>query len=100
MIHAVAVTLVITGTVVVVASCMGALVAKGAYHRLHFATPVTSLGGPLIGIGLSVANGPGLTTASILLPTFLLFFASPVLSAAIARALAQSEGRISSEAPD
>jgi multicomponent Na+:H+ antiporter subunit G len=99
-IHAVAVALVAAGTAVVITSSLGALVAKGVYHRLHFATPITSLGGPLIGLGLSVANGAGLTTASILLPTFLLFFASPVLSAAIARTLAQREGRIPSEPPE
>jgi monovalent cation/proton antiporter MnhG/PhaG subunit len=98
--HDIAVAMVVLGTAVVVASTLGALLARDVYHRLHFATPITSLGGPLIAIGLSVDNGAGLTTASILFPTFLLFFSSPVLSAAIARTVAQREGRIQSEAPE
>ena len=98
--HDIAVALVVLGTAVVVASALGALLARDVYHRLHFTTPITSLGGPLIAIGLSVDNGAGLTTASILFPTFLLFFSSPVLSAAIARTISQRDGHIHSEAPD
>jgi multisubunit Na+/H+ antiporter MnhG subunit len=98
--HDAAVALVVAGTAVIVLSSVGALLARNVYHRLHFTTPITSLGGPLIGIGLAVQNGLGLTTASILFPTFLLVFASPILSAAIARAIAQREGRINSEAPE
>lgn len=98
--HTIAVALVAVGTAVVVASSLGAVLAKGVYHRLHFVTPITSLGGPLIAVGLSVDNGAGLTTASILLPTFLLFFTSPILSSAIARTVAQREGLIPSEGPD
>lgn len=100
MTHDVSLALVALGTMVVVASCVGALVARDAYHRLHFAAPVTSLGGPLIAIGLSVANGAGLTTASILFPVFLMMFASPVLSAAIARTLAERDGRIPGAEPE
>lgn len=100
MTHDLSVALVAAGTAVIVASCLGALMVKDVYHRLHLTTPVTSLGGPLVAIGLSVANGAGFTTASILLPTFLLFFAGPVLSAAIARSLAQRDGKISTEAPE
>ncbi len=99
MTHDAAVALVVAGTVVIVAASMGALAARDRYHRLHFTTPITSLGGPLVAIGLSVQNGAGLTTASILLPTFILFFASPVMSAAIARTSAQRDGLIESESP-
>lgn len=95
-----ALALVVAGTVVVVASALGATVAKGTYHRLHFTTPITSLGGPLIAIGLSVQSGANLTTASILFPVALLFFASPVLSAAIARTVASLEGRVKRESPE
>lgn len=98
-VHDASLVLVGLGTAVLVASCVGALFAKNTYHRLHFATPITSLGGPLIAIGFAVENGPNLTTASILLPTALIFLASPVLSSAIARTIAQNEGRVDSESP-
>lgn len=98
-VHDASLVLVTAGTVVLVASCIGALFAQNVYHRLHFATPITSLGGPLIAIGFAVENGPNLTTASILFPTALVFLVSPVLSCAIARTIAQDEGRVSSEAP-
>jgi multicomponent Na+:H+ antiporter subunit G len=93
--------LVAAGTAVMVASCLVALVARDSFTRLHLATPITSLGGPLLAAGLSVANGPGLTTASIALPTGLLFLAAPVLSSAIARMLAQREGKVpAGESPE
>ncbi|MGH9106322.1 MAG: monovalent cation/H(+) antiporter subunit G [Acidimicrobiales bacterium] len=98
--HDAAIGLVIAGTAIIVAASLSALSARGPYTRLHFATVISSLGGPLIAIGLSVANGAGLTTASVLLPTALLFFSGPVLSAAIARALAQREGRAPAESPE
>lgn len=98
--HAVAVILVVAGTIVIVAACLAALVAPDKYTRLHFATPITSFGGPLIAVGLSVDNGPSLTTASILLPAALLFFSGPILSAAIGRMMAQRDKRITPEPPE
>jgi len=85
---------------VIVAASLAALVARDSYTRLHLATPMTSLGGPLIAAGLSIANGPGLTTASIALPTGLLFIAGPMLSSAIARMLAQRDGKVPAESPE
>lgn len=92
--------LVSAGTAVIVAAAISALVARESFTRLHLATPMTSLGGPLIAAGLSIANGPGLTMASIVLPVGLLFFAGPILSSAIARMLAQREGKIPAESPE
>lgn len=98
--HAASVALVVAGTIVVVAAALAALAARGAYHRLHLLTPITSLGGPLIALGLAIRDGAGLTTASILFPVGLLFLASPVTSAATARMLAQREGRIRPGGPE
>jgi multisubunit Na+/H+ antiporter MnhG subunit len=98
--HVASVALVVAGTVVIVASSIGALAARNLYHRLHFTTPITSLGGPLLAVGLSVGDGAGLTTASVLLPTFLLFVTGPVLNSAIGRLAAQSEGRIDTRPPE
>lgn len=93
-------TFVVAGTAVIVASAVAALLARDAFVRLHLATPMTSLGGPLIAAGLCIANGAGLTTASIALPTGLLFLAGPMLSAAIARMLAQRRGKVPAESPE
>jgi multicomponent Na+:H+ antiporter subunit G len=92
--------LVIAGTAVIVAASVAAVVAREPFTRLHLATPITSLGGPLIATGLSIANGPGLTTASIALPTGLLFLAGPILSSAIGRMLAQRAGDLPAESPE
>lgn len=91
---------VAAGTAVIVAAAIAALVARDDFVRLHLATPMTSLGGPLIATGLCIANGVGLTTASIALPTGLLFLAGPMLSAAIARMLAQHAGKVPAESPE
>ncbi len=98
--HVASVVLVVAGTVVIVAASIAALLAPDKYARLHYVTPVTSLGAPLLGVGLSVGAGLGLTTASILLPVGLLFFSSPILSAAIGRAATQREGRGRPEPPE
>lgn len=92
--HVVSVAMVVAGTAVVVAAMLSALAAPGPFARLHFSAPVTSLGGPLIAIGLSVKDGLGLTTASILIPTAILFFTGPLLSAAVARTLAERDPNI------
>lgn len=97
--HLAAVVLVSTGTSIVVAAALAALLAPDRYARLHLVTPITSLGGPLIAVGLSVDHGAGLTTASILLPTALLFIAGPILSAAISRVAAQRDGRTDLKEP-
>lgn len=91
---------VAAGTAVVVAAAIAALVAREPLTRLHLSTPMTSLGGPLIATGLSIASGPGLTTASIVLPVGLLFLAGPILSSAVGRMLAQREGKAPAESPE
>ncbi|MBO0693103.1 MAG: monovalent cation/H(+) antiporter subunit G [Acidimicrobiaceae bacterium] len=98
--HVAALTLVVAGTAVVVMACLAALAFGDFYRRLHCATAVTSLGVPLVALGLSVDSGANLTTASILLPVALLFLTSPILSAAVARTRAQAEGRVRSESPE
>ena len=92
--------LVAAGTAVTVAAAIAALLAREPFTRLHLATPMTSLGGPLIAAGLSVSNGLGLTMASIVFPIGLLFLAGPVLSSAIARMLAQRAGKVPAESPE
>ncbi|HLI55210.1 MAG TPA: monovalent cation/H(+) antiporter subunit G [Acidimicrobiales bacterium] len=99
--HEVALALVSLGTAVTVASCLGAVAMRSSvYDRMHFITPITSLGCPLVAVGLSVEQGLGLTTASILLVGALLFMAGPVLEAAVGRAIGQVEGRVDPSSPE
>jgi multicomponent Na+:H+ antiporter subunit G len=87
------------GVAVIVASALSAFWLRGAFVQLHFLSPVTSLGGPLIGIALGIANGWGLTTGLILLIVFLLAFSGPAIAAATARVLAQREAIAPADSP-
>ena len=101
MAHHVALGFVSAGVVVAVVSALGALAtARDHYLRLHYVTPVTSLAGPLIGVGLCVENGWGITTGEILLIVALLSVAGPVAAAATGRLFAQSDGIVKSESPE
>ena len=88
--------LLAAGTLVVVASAVAAVLVRDFYRRLHFLTPVTSIGGPLIGLALAVENGWSLTTAIVLLTVALLGFTAPVLTAAVGRVGAQRDGIVDS----
>jgi multicomponent Na+:H+ antiporter subunit G len=82
--------LVGAGVAVVVAAALTMLLrARTTLARLHFLAPVTSVGAVLIGAGLAVANGWGLTTATVLLTVMLLAVTGPVLGAAMARLAGQ-----------
>ncbi|KRV50903.1 hypothetical protein AQ490_13215 [Wenjunlia vitaminophila] len=90
--HVVAVGLAAAGTGVVVLSALAALTMREVYGRLHFLTPVTSLGAPLIGVALAVENGWGLTAALDLLTAGLLTVTGPALAAATGRVAAHHDG--------
>lgn len=85
------------GCLLTVASCVAALRARSVSTRLHYLSPVTSLGGPLIGMALALANGWSLTTALVLLIVVLLAVTGPVLGAATGRSAAQRDGVVSTE---
>lgn len=81
------------GVLVVVASAVRALTTRDVVVRLHLVTPVTSVGGPLLGLGLAVANGWTLTSAQILFTVFLLALTGPVLTSATGRLVERAGGR-------
>jgi multicomponent Na+:H+ antiporter subunit G len=89
--------LLAAGTLVVIASAVGTVVTRDFYRRLHWLTPVTSVGAPLIGLALAIANGWSLTTAIVLLTVVLSAVTAPVLTAAIGRVGAQRDGIVSDE---
>jgi multisubunit Na+/H+ antiporter MnhG subunit len=70
---------------VAVISTVAALALPAAHPRLHALAPITSLAGPLIGLGLTVLNGWTLTTATVVLVVILLAITGPVLTTSIAR---------------
>jgi multisubunit Na+/H+ antiporter MnhG subunit len=96
---AVELVLLWAGIAAVVLSGLGALTLRRVYNRLHYLTPMTSIGAPLIGLALAIGNGWGLTTAGDLFDIFLLALTGPVLEAATGRAAAQREGLIERESP-
>jgi multicomponent Na+:H+ antiporter subunit G len=97
---ALAVALFVTGIAVVLVSGAAALRFRRVYDRLHFLTPGTTLGAPLVGLGLGVENGWSLTTGVILFTCFLLVVTGAVLAAATARMAAQREGLLARESPE
>ncbi|MEV7042904.1 monovalent cation/H(+) antiporter subunit G [Amycolatopsis sp. NPDC051061] len=95
----VAQVLVFAGVAVVVVSALAMLRARTLLDRLHLLAPVTTLGGPLVGIGLTLANGWTLTSGAILLTIVLLAVTGPVLQSAAGRVEAQRQGAIDEDLP-
>lgn len=97
---AVAAVLVGLGVLVVVVAAWGALLPATTRGRLHFLTPVTSLGAPLTGIGLAVGTGWHLSTATILLIVAVLALTGPALGAATGRMSAERDRVVPAEPPE
>lgn len=92
--------LVAAGVLVCVAASLGVLLPRTVLDRIHFLTPVTSVGAPLIGLGLAVGTGWHLSTALILLTALVLAVTGPVLAAATARVAAQRQRLVPAESPE
>jgi multicomponent Na+:H+ antiporter subunit G len=100
MAHDLGLALVIAGTVIIALSAVGAVVVRGdVFTRLHFVTPVTSLGGPLVCAGLCVESRQPWVIAELIVITLLLFISGPVLEASAGRAAAQDRGVETEEQP-
>jgi hypothetical protein len=99
--HEIALSFVGLGVAVVIASVVGALVVGvgDSFNRLHFVTPITSVAGPLIAVGLCIQTGWGITAGTIILVVGLLFVAGPVTAAATGRLMAQAREEVDSQAP-
>ena len=96
--HVIGLTLVAVGCAVVVLASVGAMAMPGGvYNRLHFLTPVTSVGIPLAVLGLCVESGQLFTIAELLFIGLVLAVSGPVLESATGRAAAAAEGRAPEE---
>ncbi|WP_116204706.1 cation:proton antiporter [Amycolatopsis circi] len=91
--------LVFAGVFIVLASAVGLVRAKDLLTRLHLLAPATTLGAPLIGIGLVLVNGVQLGSGAILATVVLLAVTSPILQAATARLEARRRGEIDEDLP-
>jgi multicomponent Na+:H+ antiporter subunit G len=92
--------LLFSGVATIVVSSWAALWLRGALVRLHYLSPVTTIGGPLIGISLLLDRGWGLATGLILLTVFLIAVSGPAIAVATARVIAQREGITPTESPE
>lgn len=99
MAHNVALSFVGLGVAVAIASAVAAVVTSDSYDRLHFVTPITSVAGPLVAIGLCIQIGWGITAGTIILVVGLLFVGGPVATAATGRLMAQADDMVHSETP-
>jgi multicomponent Na+:H+ antiporter subunit G len=101
MTHAIGLALTGAGTAVVALAVVSAVVVRGdVFNRLHLVTPVTSVGGPLIAVGLCIDSGQPWVMAEVLFITLMLFFSGPVLESATGRVAAQRRGLVDEEQPE
>lgn len=99
-VHILAVGCYGAGVLVTVAASVAMLLLRGALDRLHLITLATTLGVPLVGLGLALQNGWTMTTATIVLICALVTASGPVLTAATGRVAAQRAGLVEQESPE
>jgi multicomponent Na+:H+ antiporter subunit G len=87
----VTIVLLAAGILVIVATAVRALAAGDDLVRVHYLSPATSLGVPLVGLGIAITAGWTWTTATVALVVVLLAVTSAPLSAAIASTIAEQE---------
>lgn len=101
MTHAIGLALTALGTTVVALSVVSAVIVRGdVFNRLHLVTPVTSIGAPLIAVGLCIDSGQPWVMAEVLFIMLMLFVSGPVLESATGRVAAQQRGIVHEEQPE
>jgi multicomponent Na+:H+ antiporter subunit G len=91
--HIIALVLLVAGVTVIVVSCLGVLVVPGAYQKLHFAAPASSLGGVLVGAGLAVEAAVFTSAFKDVFTVLVLAVTGPVVTTATARAVRARDQR-------
>jgi monovalent cation/proton antiporter MnhG/PhaG subunit len=90
---------VLAGVAVVVFSSLAAVALPTVFDRLHLLTVTTSVGTPLIALGLIIVSGWSAASAIIAVIAAVVVVTSPAMSAATARLAAQREGVIDVDWP-
>ena len=83
---AIVAVLVVAGVAVQVFACLGVLLMRDAFDRLHF-VGTSLVGAPLLCVAVVVAEGPSLIGLKALLTAAFLMLSAPVLAHATAHAL-------------
>jgi multicomponent Na+:H+ antiporter subunit G len=99
-VHVLAVACYALGVLVTVLSALGAALLSSTLDRLHLITLTTTIGVPLVGLGLALENGWSMTTAMVVLICVVLTGSGPVITAATGRVQAQREGLVEQESPE
>lgn len=84
--HVTADILLVLAVLVVLASCVGVLVMRGVYAKLHFLTPVSLVAPFLVAVAIGVQMGLRENTADSWLMLAFLVLSGPFLSHATLRA--------------
>ncbi len=82
---------VLLGAAIAILASIGASVVRDPLDRLHLLAPVTSLAGPLIGLGLALRDGVTLAAGVVVVCVAILAVAGAVLVSATARAIREAE---------
>lgn len=90
---------VLAGVVVTVFCSLAAVALPTVFERLHLLTVTTSVGTPLITLGLAISTGWTAVSATIGVIAAVVVVTSPAMSAATARLAAQREGVIDVDWP-
>lgn len=92
-------SLVFAGVAAMVCCALAALRVSAVVDRLHLLSVTTSLGAPLIGLGLALHEGIAEASAMVALITIVVLVSAPVMSAATARLTAQHAGVVDADSP-
>ncbi|MGN6330489.1 MAG: monovalent cation/H(+) antiporter subunit G [Motilibacteraceae bacterium] len=84
--------LAVLGLTVVAVSALGLLVVRPVLASLHLVSAVTSVGVPLLALGLAIEQGFTLGAAAVLLTGAVVAFSAPALGAETARLAGEREG--------
>ncbi len=98
--HLLAVGFCLAGVVVVVACSLLALRMRRPLDRLHLLAPMTTVGAPLVTIGLAVNEGWTLPGAQIVVTGLLVSLTGPAMASATGRVIAMQEGTVPRETPE
>jgi multicomponent Na+:H+ antiporter subunit G len=93
------IVLLVLGIAGVALGCLGLLMARDIYLRLHYLGPASSLGTPLIIAALVVHEGLSISAVKLVLIGVLLIGSGAVTVAAFGRAAAQRDGLIDTDSP-
>lgn len=97
--QSVAWTVVFAGIAVVSLSAIAAAALPQVFNRLHLLTVTTSVGAPLIGVGLMILRGWTEASAMIAAIIALVVLSAPVISAATAQLAARLANMLDEDSP-